>query len=631
MTVFDELIFLENHFMEERKNGRKMSDLYESVQHAAHIVPRLYLIITVGSAYIKTKEAKATYILKDCLDMVKGVQQPIRGLFLRFYLLKTMKDLLPDNGSEYEDDENDITDAVDFILKNFKEMNRLWIRLQYMSAQKDDYRKEEERDELKTTVGENIYRLSSLNGLTVDLYKAEVLPKILETLIVCEDVMSHQFLIECLINSFPDEFHLATLQPLLEGISKLHKDVDIKTTLITLLDRLSEVASEDDTTIFNLVQKYIEEIFIRFNSKMESNLVIQVSLLNFCIKCYPKKADNINSILESSVNLIKRSREDKLNPECMRMLVKLLSIPLDTLSLRILEMPQYPMLLKYMAFSSRRTVSLRIVKAVFKSKRKLDNLEIVNQLLSFIEPLLKDDEEGEDEVEAYEFEEEQESVAKMLHLISNDDLDAYYNILQRFKKELVQGGIKRMKYTMPSYIFNLFKFIYLLDDCVTRNKQLEDPNYAQDENQIAPPKVPSVTIQKVFYQINELLGMITSTYPEVTLRLFCQAAQVIDRINNNYDLEDLAYDFISTSLIVYQDELSDSEEKLCAIKLIVATISHLECFDNDNYDTLATNAAQYCNKLLRKPDQCESITLSTHMFTNKKYENPESLRKCFAK
>lgn len=264
------------------------------------------------------------------------------------------------------------------------------------------------------------------------------------------------------------------------------------------------------------------------------------------------------------------------------------------------------MLLKYMAFSSRRTVSLRIVKAVFKAKRKLDSLEIVNQLLSFIEPLLKDDEESEDEVEPYEFEEEQESVAKMLHLISNDDLDVYYSILQRFKKELVQGGIKKMKYTMPSYIYNLFKYIYLLDNCITKSKRYEDPNYVQDDLEAeAPVKVPTITIQKVFYQINELLGLITSSYPEITLRLFCQAAQVIDRIANNYDLEDLAYDFISTSLIVYQDELSDSEEKMSAIKLIVATISHLQCFDHDNYDTLASNAAQYCNKLLLKPDQCE--------------------------
>lgn len=62
----------------------------------------------------------------------------MRGLFLRFYLLKTMKDLLPDTGSEYEvEDEGDINDAVEFILQNLSEMNRLWIRLQYISSDKD--------------------------------------------------------------------------------------------------------------------------------------------------------------------------------------------------------------------------------------------------------------------------------------------------------------------------------------------------------------------------------------------------------------------------------------------------------------------------------------------------------------
>jgi len=117
MMTFDELAYLENHFIEEQKKGRKMSDLYESVQHAGNIIPRLYLLITVGSAYIKTKEAPVKLILRDLLDMVKGVQQPIRGLFLRYYLLKMMKDKLPDVGSEFEGPENgDVNDAIDFIL-----------------------------------------------------------------------------------------------------------------------------------------------------------------------------------------------------------------------------------------------------------------------------------------------------------------------------------------------------------------------------------------------------------------------------------------------------------------------------------------------------------------------------------
>ena len=117
MMTFDELAYLENHFIDEQKKGRKMSDLYESVQHAGNIIPRLYLLITVGSAYIHTKEAPVKLIMKDLLDMVKGVQQPIRGLFLRYYLLKMMKDKLPDVGSEYEGPENgDVNDAIDFIL-----------------------------------------------------------------------------------------------------------------------------------------------------------------------------------------------------------------------------------------------------------------------------------------------------------------------------------------------------------------------------------------------------------------------------------------------------------------------------------------------------------------------------------
>ncbi len=74
MMVFDELGYLENHFIEESKKGRKMADLYESVQHAGNIIPRLYLMITVGSAYVKIKEAPVKLILRDLLDMVKGVQ-----------------------------------------------------------------------------------------------------------------------------------------------------------------------------------------------------------------------------------------------------------------------------------------------------------------------------------------------------------------------------------------------------------------------------------------------------------------------------------------------------------------------------------------------------------------------------
>ena len=55
-----------------------------------------YLLITVGTVYIKIKEYSRKIILRDLVEMCRGVQHPLRGLFLRNYLLQSTKSLLPD-------------------------------------------------------------------------------------------------------------------------------------------------------------------------------------------------------------------------------------------------------------------------------------------------------------------------------------------------------------------------------------------------------------------------------------------------------------------------------------------------------------------------------------------------------
>ena len=46
MLVFDELRYLEAFLVEEHKRGKRLSDLYELVQYAGNILPRLYLLVT---------------------------------------------------------------------------------------------------------------------------------------------------------------------------------------------------------------------------------------------------------------------------------------------------------------------------------------------------------------------------------------------------------------------------------------------------------------------------------------------------------------------------------------------------------------------------------------------------------
>ena len=51
----------------------------------------------MGVVYIKNNELSRRDILKDLVEMCRGVQHPLRGLFLRNYLLQCTKNVLPDH------------------------------------------------------------------------------------------------------------------------------------------------------------------------------------------------------------------------------------------------------------------------------------------------------------------------------------------------------------------------------------------------------------------------------------------------------------------------------------------------------------------------------------------------------
>lgn len=62
-------------------------------------------------------------------------------------------------------------DSIDFILLNFSEMNKLWVRMQHQGHTRDKEKREKERQELRILVGTNLVRLSQLDGVDVNLYQ----------------------------------------------------------------------------------------------------------------------------------------------------------------------------------------------------------------------------------------------------------------------------------------------------------------------------------------------------------------------------------------------------------------------------------------------------------------------------
>lgn len=259
--------------IDEFQKGLKFDDLYETVQYASSIIPRLYLLITVGTVYIKIKEYSRKTILRDLVEMCRGVQHPLRGLFLRNYLLQCTKNLLPDVpvGEEQQDDGN-IQDSIDFILLNFSEMNKLWVRMQHQGHTRMKEKREQERRELRLLVGTNLVRLSQLESITVDLYSSIVLPKVLEQVISCNDEIAQEYLMECIIQVFPDEFHIQTLEPFLRTCVDLNEDVNIRNIITSLVDRfiktpvkLDSDLAPDQPNIFEIFSRKVSDIIsVRF-------------------------------------------------------------------------------------------------------------------------------------------------------------------------------------------------------------------------------------------------------------------------------------------------------------------------------------------------------------------------------
>lgn len=240
MAVFDALRYLSVHLRENHPVNH-LADLYELVQYAGNIVPRLYLMITVGTAYMSIEGAPVKELMKDMMDMSRGVQHPIRGLFLRYYLSGQARDYLPTGGGDGP--EGNLQDSINFVLTNFVEMNKLWVRLQHQGHSRERDLRTQERKELQLLVGSNIVRLSQLVDL--EAYKHGILGPLLEQVVQCRDVLAQEYLLEVITQVFPDEYHLHTLDQFLAAVSRLNPHVNVKAIVIGLMDRLSDYAERE--------------------------------------------------------------------------------------------------------------------------------------------------------------------------------------------------------------------------------------------------------------------------------------------------------------------------------------------------------------------------------------------------
>ncbi|XP_012465541.1 vacuolar protein sorting-associated protein 35B isoform X6 [Gossypium raimondii] len=553
MRAFDELKRLELFFKDDSKHGVSVVDLYELVQHAGNILPRLYLLCTVGSIYIKSKEAPAKEVLKDLVEMCRGVQHPIRGLFLRSYLAQISRDKLPDIGSEYEGDADTVMDAVDFVLQNFTEMNKLWVRMQHQGPGGVREKREKERSELQDLVGKNLHVLSQIEGVDLEMYKETVLPRVLEQVVNCKDDLAQYYLMDCIIQVFPDEYHLQTLETLLGACPQLQPTVDVKTVLSRLMDRLSNYAAssadvlpeflqvEAFSKLSNAIGKVIEA---QLDMPAVGAITLYVSLLTFTLRVHPDRLDHVDQVLGACVK--KLSNIPKLeDSRAMKQVVALLSAPLEKYNdiVTALTLSNYPRVMDHLDIGTNKLMAMVIIQSIMKNNSCISTADKVEVLFELIKGLIKDiDGADVDELDEEDFKEEQNSVARLIHMLYNDEPEEMLKIICIVRKHTMVGGPKRLPFTVSSLVFSAL------------------------------------------------------------------------RAANGCDIEHVAYEFFTQAFVLYEEEIADSKAQVTAIHLIIGTLQRMNVFGVENRDTLTHKATGYSARLLKKADQCRAVYACSHLF-----------------
>ncbi|CAK9260180.1 unnamed protein product [Sphagnum jensenii] len=581
MRTFDELRQLEVFFREESKRGRTNADIYELVQHAGNILPRLYLLCTVGSVYIKSKEAPAKDVLKDLVEMSRGVQHPIRGLFLRSYLSQISRDKLPDVGSPYEGEGGNVMDAVEFVLQNFTEMNKLWVRMQHQGPVRDKEKREKERSELRDLVGKNLHVLSQLEGVDLEMYRDLVLPRVLEQVVNCKDELAQYYLMDCIIQVFPDDFHLQTLETLLGACPQLQPTVDIKTVMSQLMERLSKYAAASPDVLYEFQQvdafsKFSQSVVEVIEAQPDMPLVgavsLHVSLLTFVLRVYVDRLDYVDLVLGACVKKLEGKGKVK-DSKATKQLVALLSAPLEKYKdvVVVLKLSNYARVMEHLDYETNKVMAVVLIQSV------LSNSTMIT-------------------VDEEDFQEEQNLVARLVHMLVNDDPEQMFQILTTARKHFAQGGPRRLQYTLPPLVFEALKLV--------RSLQAQDlPEEGEGSG--------SVSLKKVFqflHQTVEALAMIPAA--ELSLRLYLQCAEAA----GDCGLEPVAYEFFTQAFVLYEEEISDSKAQVTALQLIIGTLQRTRVFGVENRDTLTHKATGYSAKLLKKPDQCRAVYACSHLF-----------------
>lgn len=620
--VFLELQHLGAYLRETARHGFSLEEVFEIVQYEGNCLPRLYMLVTVGVVRMLAPDSDESpdEILRDMESMVGAVQHPVRGLFLRYFLLQVVKDKLHmlQEGA---------LGALNFLLTTFREAVSLWHRLRLTQVQVEPsamqaWQLDDHRYSLRLLLGAHLMQVARVDGLTQDLYTEVVLPELLRLIPACEDAAGQAYLLQLIVEVFPDSYHLHTLDKVLATCAQVHWSIDLVQLTQHLLRRLTVHLleggdSSSSVTVFELFHAHFKLLHGRPRTAatpLISLLTLQLELCMFVLALHPGNA--CLEILEGTVDLLQNSGEGEtensapevLDTQLAQAVVDLMAAPLtkERLCSAVLQTPYHATLLAMLSRPMQSRAAMAMVTALLAGDVSLGDCGTLRQLFTLMSTLLQD-ETGQDdedtrprhlEHDPIAFRREQETVAQLIHQVRHEDPTKVIEMLFVLWEYFREGGPHRIIFSVPAM--------------VSASLELADRLMHTGQNQ----EQECSELVRIFDFTHTLCQSLGTLIPKESLRLWLLCAASADRaaaLKNDAVLAKRCSSCVDKALVCLEEDISKQEARLCGLQLFVGTLQQMKVGPEEPAK-LRQRAVALCGKMLSKRFQSKAFCLCCELF-----------------
>jgi len=652
ILVFWELQHLAAFMEDVDRHGVDIAEIYEVVQYEGNVLSRLYMLVTTGAVRMWRQNPEDD-VLNDLSSMLTAVQHPVRGLFLRYYLLQMVKDKLLDLRG--------VKGAVQFLLVSLRECASLWarLRLEEKFARQPSGSPQPEmlchldgtRHTLRLLVGAHIVHLARMPGVSLELHAEAMMPEVLRLSTTCEDAAGQAYLLQCYIEALPDHFHLGTLDSVLAACSQIHWRVDLSSLLQHIICRLTKhvLSSREEASSANqpevdacgLFHKYLKGLHMRPRSvatPLLSLLELQVELAMMALALHPGDGGRMELVLGGTVELLRqRGADEGLDDLSVSAIIDLLASPLtqEALLPAVLAMPHHETLKATLGRTAQREAALSMIAALLAGQVCIGDCETLRRLLVLIDPLIRD--EGgngnasgtvggiatarhlEHSMEA--FTDEQAKVACFVHQVCSPDPDITFQMLSLLYRYLKEGGPHRVVFTLPPMIVATLQLVWSLPTTTMK--------MASNVSEGRPPKVMR---QELFAFAHQMCTRLGSVSPMEGLRQSLLCATSADRAAKNgcRDSEDrtgCSQLFLDGALACLEN-IHSSETQFLGLQLLVGALRQTTCLDKTCYAQVAERAVHFAGRLKTKRLQSKAFNLCSGLFWCPAFHEPGRALSC---